>query len=356
MVPPNGGPERIRKRKVEIRDLPALQPIITPCTEFQKRVLLEVSRGCPRGCRFCAAGFVYLPPRERAEEVLRRGVGEALELSDRIGLLGTAVSEYPHLREVIGTCLEKGADVSISSMRVDTIDLETLSLLREGGYRTVTVAPEAGSERLRRVINKPYRDDEIMEAIDAVSESGMERLKLYYMVGLPTEGDDDVEALIDLTMRIRDRFRRGGITVKVGPFVPKPWTPFQWHPYERVEVLKARMALIRKGLGRARGVRLNLYSPEKGYIQTLLSLGDRRVERLIEGAPGGRGIRRAMRSMEPSPDFYVYRAKGRDETFPWDLIDHGVRKEYLYREYERGLKGLVTPPCDLGRCRRCGVC
>ncbi len=355
-VTPLMGPGRIKRRRVDIRDLAPEVPVLTPLAEFGDRFLIEVSRGCPRGCRFCAAGFVYLPPRERDEGVLERGLRKATTLGGKVGLLGTAVSEYPHLRDLLSRCLEERFDVSISSMRVDTIEAETLSLLRRGGYRTLTIAPEAGSERLRRVINKPYTDEEILSSVEVASAAGMRRLKLYFMVGLPTEEEEDIEALVDLTVRVRERFRKGEVTLKVGPFIPKPWTPFQWHPYERVEVLRERMGLIRKGLRGVKGVRLNLYSPEKGYIHALLSLGDRRVGRLIEEARGGRGIKRALRLMDPSPDLYVYRKKGRDEVFPWDIIDHGIRKEYLYMEYERALRGLTTPPCDVGRCRRCGVC
>jgi len=350
--PIGGVPSTVKRQRIKDLDTyhTPLTTVFTLETEFSNTMLIEVSRGCGRGCRFCAAGFVYLPPRERGLDRLK-----GLVKGRKVGLVGTAISEYPDIKDVIGSVVERGGEVTISSMRLDTIDIDTLRLLKAGGYRTITLAPEAATERLRKVINKAISDKEILEAIRLVVEAGIQGVKLYFIIGLPTESEGDVRAIPDLVIRIKDKMKKGEITLSINPFIPKPWTPFQWHPYGDVAFLEDRLNSIKKGLAKVKGVKVTYLSPREGYIQTLLSRGDRRVGEVLVKAYQ-RGWKEALKGADSDTGFYVTRPRGFHEILPWDFIDNGIKKGYLWREYQRALKGLTTFPCDVGRCTRCGVC
>ncbi|MFQ5900338.1 MAG: radical SAM protein [Thermodesulfobacteriota bacterium] len=356
----HGLPERVKKRRVENLDsFSPPSPVLTPGAEFSNMSLLEVSRGCPRGCRFCAAGFIYRPPRKRGIERLKEAVIQGINRGARTGLLGTSVSEHPFLDDLLNLVKKEGGEASISSLRIDTLNLERLRLLKSTGYRTITMAIETGSERLMRVINKSISRKDILSTIDMIKESGIRRVKLYYMIGLPAEMDEDIDALIELSLMIRDRLRGGTfiprLTLSINPFVPKPWTPFQWYPLEEVKALKGKVERIKKALGREPNITAKFASPRIAYTQALLSLGDRRIGSFILRTLS-EGKRDALEGMTPPPEFFVYRHKDIRETLPWDFIDHGIDKGYLVMEYKNGIKGLETPACEVESCVRCGVC
>ena len=360
--PRSGVPERIRKRIAEkLNTYPPVSPILTPGTEFSNMSLLEVNRGCPRGCRFCTAGFIYLPPRERSLDDLKKGVENGIGRGAKAGFLGTAVSESPFLEDLLSFVEDKKGEASISSIRMETLSPERLRKLKNVGYKTITIAPEAGSERLRRVINKDFSDEEILNTVDMIKESEIRKVKLYYMIGLPTERDDDIDSLISLSLKIRERFDGlkttfvPVIALSINPFIPKPWTPFQWYPMEDVKVLKSKIKKIKNAISKVPKMSVKFTSPRMAYVQALLSLGDRRVGSFISMA-FEEGVKSALKEMTPSPEFFVYRQKDLKEILPWDFIDHGIKKDYLKKEYKRGIGGLITPPCDLGSCVRCGVC
>ncbi|MBI5598210.1 MAG: radical SAM protein [Deltaproteobacteria bacterium] len=348
--------KRVRARDGDM-ELPQTV-VITPDTEFSSTALIEIERGCPRGCRFCTAGFIYLPPRwadlSLAKEALSRGLG----LAGRAGLVGAAVSEYPSLKELLRLGVERKKEITVSSLRVDMIDGELLALLRDTGYRTITIAPEAGAERLRRVVNKGFSDEEIFESARLIASAGFKRLKLYFMVGLPTETDEDCGAAAELAKKIRNIMKGGKVILSVNPFVPKPSTPFQWHPFADIGVIKRRYGIIKDALKREGGVEVKTLAPAGAFVQAYLSRSDRRTGRVIEEA-SRTGWRRALKkaaARDPSVNECVFRERGKDEIFPWDVAASGVKKTYLWNEYQRGLNALVTPPCDVGRCLRCGVC
>lgn len=353
----NGASQKVKSRKVKNLDafsVPASN-ILTNETNFRNTYLVEAERGCGRGCRFCAAGFIYLPPRERDLNVLEHEILKGMGVTEKVGFVGAAVSEYSGLKPLCKTVIENEGELTLSSIRLDVLDQENLQLLKSGGYKTMTIAPEAGSERLRDVINKSFSEKDILEATRLISEAGMQKLKLYFIIGLPTETIEDIEAIVNLVLKIKTAMHGGLITVSINPFIPKPFTPFQWRGYEDMESLKNKIDIIKNGLKNEKGIKLSFLSPRQGYIQTLLSVGDRRVGKilLIAYAKGWKG---ALKNAEPEPDFYVNRTKDFSETLAWDFIDNGIKKEYLWKEYERALKGQTTSPCNVGRCVRCGVC
>ncbi|OGP32318.1 MAG: hypothetical protein A2073_02175 [Deltaproteobacteria bacterium GWC2_42_11] len=356
VIPLYNAPEKVKKRRVEdINKYPIHSVITTPYSEFRNTELIEVSRGCGKGCRFCAAGFIYLPPRERSKEVIMDSVIKGIDKTGKVGLVGAAVSEYSGLKDVCRQVIDIGGEATLSSLRLDVIDKECLLLLKGSGYKTITLAPEAGSDRLRDVINKCISDEEIFNAASLISEAGMNKVKLYFMIGLPTESDYDIEAIVLLVKKIRGIIKKGEITLKVNPFIPKPWTPFQWSPYAGIGVLQKRLKIVKRGLAIIKGIRVNFLSPREGYAQTYLSMGDRRLRDTLITAHY-KGWREAFRKAEPLPDFFVNREKRFEEVLPWDFIDHGIKKRYLWDEYQRALKDITTPPCNVGRCTRCGVC
>lgn len=327
------------------------QVITTAATEFGGMFLTEVSRGCSRGCRFCAAGFVCRPTRFRSPETLAASFARGLQKRDTIGLLGTAVSDHPELPALCRAIVARGGAAAIGSLRLDRIGPEVAALLREMGVKTVSLAPEAGSQRLRNVIRKGITEGEIFSAVEKLIDCDILQVKLYFMVGLPTEEDEDAEAIVRLVKGMAHHARQysGGtkgfrrLAVGLNQFIPKPATPFQWHPLEEAAVVKRRIRRIADGLRGEKAVRVTHDLPKWNYVQALLSLGDRSVGQfLLAVHRRGGNWPQAFREVEIDPDFYVRRRKGLDEILPWDFIDHGLDKAFLAAEYRRALSG--SPP------------
>jgi radical SAM superfamily enzyme YgiQ (UPF0313 family) len=362
--PQGQAPRRVRR--CWLADLDASESrtfLYTDETEFAELALVEISRGCARGCRFCAAGFIYLPPRERSPEELAPQFAEGLCSRERIGLVSAAVSDHSRIGAIERQILEAGGKISVASLRIDSITAEDVAALKESGHRTCALAPEAGSQRLRDLINKGLTEDQILEAVRLLSEGGIPSLKLYFLVGLPTETERDIAELLALTEKIRStwlvegrkRGRLGQLTLSVNPFIPKPFTPLQWAGMAAAATLKKRCRTIRAAVGRLANTEVIFESLRAAELQALLSRGDRRVGRVLPVVAGGANLRTACRAAGLDPDFYVTRQRGADEIFPWEVIDNGVTREYLRQEYERALEGKLSPPCAVG-CRRCGVC
>lgn len=365
-APRDGAPARVRRLYVEdLRQVPTSRVVDSPDAQFGDLYLTEVARGCLWGCRFCAAGFVQRPYREVDLEVLRAEVKEGIARGLRIGLVGPDTSDYTGLDPLTCFIGEAGGTFSPSSLRVDAIT-ETLSArMAAGGERSITIAPEAGTERMRRVINKDFTDDQIVRAAEHALSQGMQHVKMYFMCGLPTETEDDVLGMARVAVRIREevmlpwarrRGRMGRISLSVNPFVPKPWTPFQWVPMEDRGCLEAKRKLLEREL-RPKGIDVDFFSPREAYLQTLLSRGDRRCADLLELAhrETGGDLRKALRRWEPDPDFFVLREAGADEALPWDFIDQGLTKRFLVREWRRGVGARITPRCAVDTCRACGL-
>ncbi len=366
-VPTNPSiPSRVKAAKqVPLKGPPRKSLVITPPAEFSDTVLVELNRGCVYGCRFCAAGYVYRPPRLTEEGEAATSLEDLLTEKARLGLISPSVSDVPGIENLTSRVLGKGGDFSISSLRANSLTQGLLENLKKSSQRTLTLAPETGSERLRRVINKKLTDKEIIEAVILIAKTGFFHIRLYFMVGLPTETREDVGALVGLVKRIKHhlvkeskgRKRIGMIRLSVSCFVPKPFTPFQWFPLDTVDSLKEKQRLLKRAVSDVGGVTISFDVPKWAYLQALLSLGDRRVGQMLLTAHGNRGNwRKTFQTSEINPDFFVYRPKDLNETLPWDFIDHGIDKSFLHEEYNLALQGRESPPCTVGTCTRCGVC
>ncbi|MEI9477620.1 MAG: TIGR03960 family B12-binding radical SAM protein [Deltaproteobacteria bacterium] len=348
MEPESGAPRRVRRRWVkELDRFPSQSTLFTPDTEFKEMALVEVNRGCPRGCRFCGACFAYSPFRNRSLSLLESVSDGALQKERRIGLTGTAVSDYPNMLPLCQRILDQHGGVSLSSLRVDAVRPSLIRCLKEADLRTVAIAPEAGSERLRRIVGKGYKEEEILEAVGTLVENGVFQIKCYFMIGLPFETDEDVKAIPPLAKRIRHQIlstgesqkKRWRVVLSVNPFIPKPGTPFQWAPLEDVGKLKKKLKIVQTGLKREKGLEMIYDLPKWAYVQALLSKGDRRVAKILLAVHQNRGDwGKALRETSVNPDFFVYRTRDLDELFPWDFIDHGTSKETLKKEYLKAME------------------
>jgi radical SAM superfamily enzyme YgiQ (UPF0313 family) len=338
----------VRRSAPDINAFTTEQVITTAGTEFGGMFLTEVSRGCRRGCRFCAAGFVCRPARFRSAATLRASFERGLKQRKTIGLLGTAVSDHPELIPLCRSILEQGGSVAVGSLRLDRLHGPMAALLKDTGVETVSLAPEAGSQRLRDVILKGISREEILSAVDKLIEYDMMRVRLYFMVGLPTETDEDIEAIIRLVKEMEHRVRHSSagekgfrrLTLSINQFIPKPATPFQWHPLEDVAIVKRRIRRITVALRGETAIKVTHDLPKWNYIQALLALGDRRVGKLLLAVHRRQGNwAQAFREVNVNPDFYVYRRKEIGEVLPWDFIDHGVEKTLLANEYRKAMSG-----------------
>jgi radical SAM superfamily enzyme YgiQ (UPF0313 family) len=347
----------------ELGSFPTHSHILAPQSEWGEMFLVETGRGCSRGCRFCAAGFVYRPPRERPLEELWTQIGQGIMEKRKVGLVGAAVSDHPAVKELCRKILGAGGGIGISSLRADSADAELFALLFRGGVRSVALAPEAGSERLRRVLNKGLTQEDLARATVALAQSGIPQLRLYFMVGLPTETREDVAEIPRLVRYLEHRVVKdsagkkhlGLITLSLSSFVPKPFTPFQWSPFAEVAELKKRLRLLTREFHGVKEVRVHTDLPKWAYVQALMARGDRRVGDILEAAHE-RGWNRALTENPVNPDFFTRRERQQDELFPWDFIDHGLKKDYLWEEYQRALEEKETPPCRPATCTRCGIC
>jgi radical SAM superfamily enzyme YgiQ (UPF0313 family) len=355
---PNAGtpaPAVVQKAAVKGTALidPPSTSIFTPDTEFGSRFLIEVVRGCANLCRFCWAGYNYLPVRAFPTERILAQAAAARAHSSRVGLVSIALCDHPDIEHILRELIRLGYSISPASLRLDDLTPTIVELLHQSGERSVTIAPETGSDRLRRVINKTVTNDEILDRGDLIFASGIENLKLYYMIGLPSETDEDLVAIRDLTEQLRQRMlvharkrgRIGRISASVNPLIPKPGTTYQWLPMEDPSVTDTKGKRLRSLVAGMDNVYFSIKSERHSFYQALLSLGDRRVAPAIVAAErNGGNWRAAVAESGLDADFYLFRDRSGDAFLPWDIIDGGMKQSFFRAELEKGSRAEWTLP------------
>jgi radical SAM superfamily enzyme YgiQ (UPF0313 family) len=340
--------------------------VLTPHTEMSMKFMVEISRGCPCMCRFCWAGYNYLPVRGFARREIVDRAREVRAATGKVGLVSTAVCDHPEIDGIVEDLAGLGYEVSVASLRLDDLTPDFVFRLADTGVQGLTLAPECGSDRMRRILNKQFTNEEILDKATWIFENGIQNLKLYYMVGLPWEEHADVEAIVTLTEGIRERMlkvargrgRIGRIHPSVNPFVPKPGTPYQWLPVPNPKETDRKLQFLRRAFGRMPNVDAICKSVRTGTAQSILALGDRRVADALElSVREGMDLPRAVRAAGLDPAFYLFRGRSPQETLPWDVIDNGVSKAYHLRELDKSRKEALSPHCpEVQGCIRCGVC
>ncbi|MEX2661606.1 MAG: radical SAM protein [Vicinamibacterales bacterium] len=353
--PGTHAPPVVKKAAVKTTDHldPPATSIFTPDTEFGSRFLIEVVRGCANLCRFCWAGYNYLPVRAFSADRILELAQAARAHSGKAGLVSIALCDHPEIERILTGLLDMGYSISPASLRLDDLTPPIIDLLRRSGEKSITIAPEAGSDRLRRVINKTVTNQEILDAAEMIFAGGMDNLKLYYMIGLPTEQDEDLEGIRDLTVQMREimvqhgraRGRLGRIVGSVNPLIPKPGTAYQWLPMEDPAVTERKARRLRQMLSGIDNVYFNIKSERHSYYQALLSLGDRRVAPTIEAAEqNGGNWRAAVAETGLDASFYIFRDRSADAVLPWDIIDGGMKASFFKAEFDKGLREEWTLP------------
>jgi radical SAM superfamily enzyme YgiQ (UPF0313 family) len=344
-----GLPEKIKINSIkDINAFKTEEVISAPQTEMEDMYLVEVSRGCFHSCRFCAASFIYRPARFRSSDEIIASIDRGLKKKKKIGLVGTAVSEHPDLIKICEYIVAQNAQAGIGSLRVDQINEKIVDLIKASGIETVALAPEAGSQKMRDVLRKGITEADIINATELLLDKGISNLRLYFMVGLPKEEEQDIDAIIELTRKIQHhalqyskgkrKFRR--ITLSINQFIPKPQTPLQWCALADVNEASKKIKKIVNAFRNDKQVKVIRDVPKWNYVQALLSGGDRRVGEILLAVNNLEGNwAKALKEVNINPDFYVYRQKSFDEFLPWDIIDLGVSKKSLISECRKALEG-----------------
>lgn len=372
-----GVPERVRRRVVKDFNTAyfPLRPIVPFMEVVHDRAMLEIMRGCTRGCRFCQAGVIYRPVRERSPERLKEQAAQILRSTghDEISLVSLSSADYTSITGLVRALLDSygclGVGVSLPSLRADAFSVELAKEIERVRKSGLTFAPEAGTARLRAVINKGVTEEDLLSACRAAFDAGWRRVKLYFMIGLPTETREDLDGVAELVKKV---LAAGGgraeVAVSVSSFVPKPHTPFQWEPQETLEVLREKLAYLARQL-KNRRVKYSWHNPEQSLLEAVLARGDRRLAAAVWYAwrSGAKfdsweehfswpRWEKAIREAGLDPSFYAHRRREYDEVMPWDHLDLGINRSFLWREAERARKGLPTGDCRWEECAGCGVC
>ncbi len=369
-----GAKSTVERRIVDTLPSPLTNPIVPYLQVVHDRAAVEIQRGCSQGCRFCQAGIIYRPVRERTQDEIVEAVDELMRNCgyDEVSLLSLSTTDYPGIAGLVDTLSQKykgqNLVLSLPSLRLDTFSVELADSFGDGKKSSFTFAPEAGTDRLRRTINKVIMEEDILKAIEAAWRRGWKSVKLYFMLGLPGETMDDVEGIVQLVRKVRG-IGKGRINVRINAstFVPKPHTPFQWVVQASEEELTQKQQVLRAGLKRA-GVQLSWQNPESSLLEGVLSRGDRRLAEVIlrawqkgckfdawsEHFSYGRW-EEAFSECGLDPYFYACRERPLDELLSWAHIDTGVSTAFLKREYERTIVGKETPNCGTGPCNVCGL-
>lgn len=356
-----GVPKTI-KRHFEMLTSGGETVVATNYTEFGAMYIIEVARGCGRHCRFCMAGYCFRVPRVRPLDILKEGVERAEKLGKKVGLMGAAISDYPEVDELVNYIRSKDMRYSCASLRADSLTQAVVDGLADSGQKTITIAPETGSERLRRVINKGISEEHLQNAATLSAKSGIQHMRLYIMIGLPTETDEDIEAIVGLAERTQAHMAevgcKGRLTLSINPFIPKPFTPFQWMAMDNQKAVEKKLQYIKKALQKNRRIEVLVESPKEAYIQGVLARGDRRLGAVIAACAADRGsksFKSEMKAAGLDMDDMNYRERSFDEFLPWSHLDMGMQEGYLEMEWQRSLDEAYTPSCAEG-CKRCGVC
>ena len=356
-----GAPTTI-KRHFEMLTSGGETVVATNYTEFGAMYIIEVARGCGRHCRFCMAGYCFRVPRVRPLDILKEGVDRAEKLGKKVGLMGAAISDYPEVDELVTYIRSKDMRYSCASLRADSLTQAVVDGLADSGQKTITIAPETGSERLRRVINKGISEEHLQNAATLSAKSGIQHMRLYIMIGLPTETDEDIEAIVGLAERTQAHMAevgcKGRLTLSINPFIPKPFTPFQWMAMDHQKTVEKKLQYIKKALQKNRRIEVLVESPKEAYIQGVLARGDRRLGAVLAACAADRGSKSFKSEMKAAGfdmDEMNYRERSFDEFLPWSHLDMGMDDGYLEMEWKRSVDEAYTPPCVQG-CKRCGVC
>lgn len=357
----DGAPAVIRRHMADLTR-PGETVVATDYTEFGAMYIVEVARGCGRHCRFCMAGYVFRVPRVRPLTVLEEGVDRAVALQKKVGLMGAAISDYPEIDALVQYIRSKDLAYSCASLRADSLTQDVVDGLVASGQKTITIAPETGSERLRQVINKGIKEEHLYHAADLAAKAGIQHMRLYIMVGLPTETEEDVVAIVELAKRTQAHMAKVGVkgrlTLSINPFIPKPFTPFQWMPMAHQKEVECKLQFIKKSLQKEKRIEVLIESPKEAYIQGVLARGDRRLGAVLLACSednGSKSFKRMMKVAGLDMEACNYRERPMEGPLPWQHLHMGMHDGYLAMEWQRALTGTYTVPCQPG-CKRCGVC